>query len=201
MSHFKINLIKDKVMSKEQRRAVFLAIICSFIIYLILIVTLCYKVTDNFVKISRYKTEVRRLEDEFYQSYPKEGNILTYTNDIRARMAMQVAKLQVLDDALSKYVDLASLLERFSLSLPAGAYMNDFSIDNDARALSFNVVIPVNETGDALNTGRLISAWKRDALLMSTVDNIASSISKRQRVGGKSVSISKFSCSLLKGGL
>jgi len=198
---FEINLIKNRVPRLEKRKAIFLSIILYHAACSLVLVFLCYSITAGFVKIAYYKKQVGRLEKEVSMRYSQGRSIFNYASDMKTEIVKYIDALETIDSVLCKRINLALLTENLLASLPCGAYMDNFRLDSASKKLSFNVIMPAENTENVFNAGELISAWKNNASLMLNIERIELTMSKRQKIGEQAVFISEFSCNLSKGGL
>ena len=197
--HYHINLIKKKVFSPEKRRKIFLIISAYLFVCIFAFVVLFLLSGLNLINKNKFQRQVLVLEQKF-QDGSKKKNISEYNQEMRAEIKQYLNKLQAIEGALSKNLDVAQVLQRISKTLPKGTYIDNFSLDNEKNNLNFDIVSPVSEDGETVDISGLITLWKKDKFLMSTIENIASSHSQREKKGQQMALISKFSCELNKGG-
>jgi len=200
MMDFKINLIKNKVPSLEKRRFIFAGIILYLFVCGFVLVSLSYRITANFVKIDKDKEAVALLEKKIYtQNFPGK-NLYADASKMKTKISQYVEALERINNVLAKRIDLTTLFLRFSAALPIGAHIDNFKLDNLNKVLSFYVVAPEDKMRGTFDTSKLISYWKNDTYLMSQIEHIQSSISRKQKRKEEQISISEFSCSLAKEG-
>jgi len=198
---FEVNLIKNKVPTFKRRKTYFLSIISYLALCVLIFVFLCYKTIANFIEVSNLREDVVRMEKEVYLRHSGQKNIVSYATDMRLKLVESINNLEIIDGILSKRIDLTGILQGFSMPLPTGVYIDDFDLNSNTKTLSFNVIIPKEEMKDSLNTSGLLSYWKNDNSLMSNIENMKSSVSQKKKKRKKEMFVSKFSCSLSKGGL
>jgi len=198
--HFNINLIKDKVMPPEKRKKIFLSILAYLFICILIFVFLIITIGKGFMRLNNFKNEVLSLEKRLNQDQAQK-NISEYNEELRIKIAGYLDRLNAIDEVLSKTLDATQLLQGISKSLPKGNYIDNISLDNEKKILSFNVVSPAGENDITINISDLITIWKKDKTLMSMIDQINSSQSQKEKKGQDLVLISQFSCTLSKEGL
>lgn len=189
MMELEINLIRHIRVVSFRRRIMFFGMIFYIIFCVLFLVILCYKISDEIVKMSRY------YKKALSSGVSKSG----FTEaEARAKILRYIGIFETIDSVLSKRVNLSSLLSRFSAALPSGAYIDNFRLDADKQGLNFEVIMPLSKAGDSFNTGDLVFVWKQDALLMSIIDSIDSSASSRRKDGEEAYWVSEFSCRFSK---
>lgn len=197
---FKINLIRSKVLSPDKRKKVFFAITVYLLICILIFVFLFLKVGVSWIKMGRFHKQVLALEKKF-QGNSQKRNISEYHEEMKVGITQYLNKLKAINSVLSKDVDATQILLKISKALPRGSYVDNFNLDNAKKRLDFDIVSLIGKKGGSVNISELIGMWKKDKALMSAIDNITSSNSKRQKKGQDMVLISQFSCILSEGGV
>lgn len=183
---FRINLVKNEVMSPGKRRAVFFSMILYVVMVGLLLVVLSYKAAVNYIKISGYK----RCGIE------GAGKVSADAKDIKSKMLFYAEKLEKIDRILSDDRDIARILTGLSGPFSGLSRIDNFIFNAPAKTLEFDVVTPEAGMKESLDANALISAWKRDAYLMSCIKDIESASVSKRKIGSDSFFVSRFSCSL-----
>src|SRR3989338_3708690 len=124
---FEINLIKNEVIPFRKRRTFFFGMIIYLAICGISFAILSHSSTLKFIKMIDYEWDTMSLEATYRRFHPAEKDIFNYARDLRSRMAISAERLEAVDNILSKYINLAYLLEGFSTKLPADGHIDNFS--------------------------------------------------------------------------
>ncbi|MFH1622278.1 MAG: hypothetical protein ABIA97_04065, partial [Candidatus Omnitrophota bacterium] len=184
----------------EKRKKVFLSISAYFFICVLVFIVFIIRIGTGLISLNSLKKETLSLENRLNQGQPQR-DISEYNEELRLKITSYLNKLNAIDGVLSKTTDTTELLQRISKPLPKRSYIDDFNLDNDKKTINFNVVSPVGENEQEINLSDIIALWKKDQVLMSIINQINSSQSKREKKGQDSVLISQFSCTLDKKGL
>lgn len=201
MAQFKINLIRSKVIPRQRRRTIFIGLMAYLVISSLILVLFCNRLAVGLVRnvVSRQKIVI--LEKGFYKRHPQINNLPQYASQMKMRMSRCIAKLEIIDNFLSRRSDSGLILQRLHSGLPQGAYINNFKVSAKEQVLNFEITVYTGKRPEAFNIDKLVSAWKKDKGLMSQVENLSSGATRRDKIGDQPVFMASFNCRLKKGGI
>lgn len=193
MTRFEINLIEERVIPLWKRRLMLagmrlyiLACMALLAMAIAGLVTECEKGRDLY-------RQMALTERSFREAHPDQSQFLVYMAGLRDRVKARTEQLDAVQGILGKRVDPVCILLKLAGTLPPAASISSLEIDPGRGTLSFDLTVPVEESGYAFSSSAVLDRCNADSVLMREVSEIRAGATMRQRVDGRTVFVVKFS--------
>ena len=201
MAEFTINLINDRVMPLKKRRRIFWSMVAYVSACGLAVVATVYMASRELVQASRQRAKMTRITKEFRKNYPKQNDILLYSETLSSRGERIVRVLDVVKKHLIERPDVARILIGITAALPEDIRLVDFALDAEKGTVTFDLAAPiVSKAGRPTDARELVGLWNRSSDLASELGQIQSVASNRKQINGKTVFILRFSGRPVAGG-
>lgn len=191
MVKFKVNLIRDRVLAKPLRKALFWGVL----VYLLLcgagLAYLVHRDTSRFVDITGHYREMKAVEEQLMLSHPGSKDVISHLKEVKPLLVKNANILSGIDRGLDLDFNFASILLGIAKPLPKDCVLRSVGYKKKSGVLKFSVSTPVNKPTSRL-AGQLIDIWKKDAELWRQLGDIRSEASSREYQAGRAVMIHRF---------
>lgn len=173
MIEFRINLIRDRVPSAARRRRRYWAII----VYLAaagMVLTMALGVSAARLTEARLlRRQQDRLEEKFRAAHGDGGTIRTYAADAEQQMINQLNTLRAVNARLAETARPAELIYALLSALPEQSSLQRFSLNNEERTVTFDVMIMGGGAGRGGGAADLVTRWTQDLQVSAHLEQIS----------------------------
>ena len=195
MAYFEINLIRDRILPKPLRKAMFWGILLHLVLCSVAFAVVVHRAALRFVDATDQRRELDVIERQFKADRPSEKNVLSYAQGLRQRMGDSAEVLAGIEAGLKRRVSLSRLLLGLAKPLPQDCVLVNVDFKTKDGAVLFSVMTPADRER-TLTGGQIIEFWNEEGTLETQIKEIRAETSQRQYRAGRPVIVHRFSATL-----
>ena len=197
MATYEINLARNLVLSPTRRRILFRALILYIAFSGLGFVLLANRLARDLVAARERCRDLQVLEQKcLHDCGRQEENIVRCAHSMGYTMARYADTLEAMDSLLGRRIHVASILLGLVSPLPAEADLSSVEISAAKQEITFDVLVPEDQSSGDMTPPNLINSWERDPDIAREFTQITAVNRQRTMLNGRSVLISRFSAHL-----
>ena len=195
MAQIKLNLIRDRVISRGFRKGLF----WSMLVYLILcgigLAFVTHRAALRFVDAADQHRETRVINQQFRGDHPNERSMQSYAQDLRERMTLTADVLDGVDLGFKQDVMLPRILLGLAKPLPEECLLVNVDLQIKKKTIKFSVMVQ-DRKSKSMTAGQIIDLWTEDGMLGTQLKDIRAEASQSEYRSGRRVRVHRFSAKL-----
>ncbi len=195
MAQIKLNLIRDRVISRGFRKGLF----WSMLVYLILcgigLAFVTHRAALRFVDAADQHHETKVINQQFRGDHPNESSMQSYAQDLRERMTLTADVLDGVDLGFKQDVMLPRILLGLAKPLPEECLLVNVDLQIKKKTIKFSVMVQ-DRKSKSMTAGQIIDLWTEDGMLGTQLKDIRAEASQSEYRSGRRVRVHRFSAKL-----
>jgi hypothetical protein len=194
---FDLNLIREEVPPPARRRMT-LGLMLAYLVFSSgVLVVVVYGSTRKLVAAHKDRVDIARLDMNFREECPGTGDILSAAKQLGERATRRVETLNLLEDTLSRRMDLPRLMAGIVGALPRTATLHRVVLDKENGMVRFEVAVPADAASPlTIDVRQFVAAWGRDSYLAMELGKIRPVASHHRQIQGEEVLVMEFAGTL-----
>lgn len=190
MIDFRLNLIRDQVPSRLQRRLRYRALIAYLALTGLLLVGAVSLASTRWLERAGVRGNIDQIE-RFYQSgHEGQGDLMSGVARLQEKFQAQVAGLQATESLLLTDPRPARLIRSLLVTLPPSVSLRNFKLIREDGSLQFELL---SVGGTDVSPAELIILWQKDLVVKAALKDLTFQGSQIENAGGRSDTVWRFS--------
>jgi Tfp pilus assembly protein PilN len=187
---FRLNLIRDQVPSRLQRRLRYRALIAYLALTGLLLVGAVSLASTRWLERAGVRGNIDQIE-RFYQSgHEGQGDLMSGVARLQEKFQAQVAGLQATESLLLTDPRPARLIRSLLVTLPPSVSLRNFKLIREDGSLQFELL---SVGGTDVSPAELIILWQKDLVVKAALKDLTFQGSQIENAGGRSDTVWRFS--------
>lgn len=176
MKMFEVNLIRDRVLAPQRRKAFYWGMLAYLGLCGILLVFVVYTDTYRMIAAVDYMREATAIRKAFSEEHPGEKEPIAFARNLEKEIQADIKRVETIQDLVERNAHLTRILLGLSVPMSRNITITEFRLDHKGSKVAFTLSYPEDREAEAMD---LFTVWNASTNLHREIGDLRT-VSQRQ---------------------